>query len=162
MLIRIIIPFLISFVFFSCKNEHQKAVSKQKPVLKETLPPPTIEFMTKLRAETHTIDYLFRNTNFSITQQEPAAVQPVIGIMGTQKVAEVKASCVSPLRMTFVGNDGIVCDVEMYMTLDCLYQEYFIDGKATYAALVTEQAKNYLTNLIQQANSVRPPQPQGQ
>jgi len=147
---------------FSCKNEKQTVVSKEKPVLKETLPPPPVEFMSKLQTETHTIDYLFRNTNFSITQVEPSAVQPVIAIMGTERVPEIKASCVSPVRLTFVGDDGIVCDSEMYMGLDCLYQEYYINGKATYAALVTNQCKNYLTNLIMQANSVKPPQPQGQ
>lgn len=135
------------FLLASCSQN-----SGKKETTKETCPypVPTPEFIAKMQTA-ESLDYLVRNTNFSISQTEINAVKTTLTTMGTMPVENYNSACTSPIRLTLVGPEGIITDAELYT--DCKYQVYLINGKPTYAAQMTPQALSFLNNLLKQANN---------
>lgn len=131
------------------------ASTTQPETRMDALPAPNEDFIDKLKTETQGIDYMFRNTNFSISQSDAGSIATTIAIMGTEKSAFMDKKCNSPIRITYVGGEGIICDTEMYIEPSCMYQVYLIDNKPTYSARVTQAAFTYLNNLIKQAVNVQ-------
>lgn len=121
----------------------------------EALPAPTADFMEKLKSQTEGIDYMFRNTNFSISQSDAASIGTTVAMMGTEKPVFMDKKCNSPIRITYIGAEGIICDTEMYIDPTCMYQVYYLNNKPTYSAKMTQTAFTYLNNLINQAANVQ-------
>lgn len=145
-------------LIISCKpnasnNQEEKVTQSETRI--EALPAPTADFMEKLQNQTEGIDYMFRNTNFSISQSDASSIGTTVAMMGTEKAAFMDKKCNSPIRITFIGAEGIICDSEMYMQPSCMYQVYYVNNKPTYSAKMTQTAFNYLNNLINQASNVQ-------
>ena len=148
---------ILTVSLFSCKQNTEKKESSHHSVSAQTgniLPPVPEKFIYKLYEEVDHIDYYFRNTNFSVSQDEKTATQAYITTLSASPPAMVNDSCRSPLRMTFLSNGNILAETEMYMSEDCQYIEYIIDGKKTYHANYSEQGYKFLINLFQQAQNV--------
>jgi len=141
-----------SFIIFSCKTE-SNAAKTTSPNLEQSTPLPAVpeSYLINMYQNVDHIDYFFRNTNFSISQDEKTATQAFIATLSPGPASKVSDTCKSPLRMTFLAQGNIMVETEMYMTDDCLYVEYYIDGKKTYQSNYTEPGYNFLVNLIKQA-----------
>ena len=144
--------FLLACFSISCKSEPKKVNSVvSSNQITQALPPVPESYLINMYQNVDHIDYYFRNTNFSISQDKKSATQSFISMLSPGLASKVSSSCKSPLRMTFLSNGNIMVETEMYMTNDCLYVEYLIDGKKTYQSSYTEPGYNFLVNLIKQA-----------
>lgn len=141
---------LSTLVFFSCGN---KTTDEKQPVVTQSkiLPPVPEQFIVDMYEKIDHIDYYFRNTNFSVSQDSPEAVKSFISLLSPGLAKGVSDSCASPLRMTFLSQGNILFETEMYMTDNCMYVEYYIDNKKTYHSSHSEQGYNFLLNIIESA-----------
>lgn len=149
---------------FACKDpkSSQKTTTDQsslpKPVIVgELLPPAPESFIFEMYEKVDYIDYLFRNTNFSVSQGEKEAVQSIISTLSPSSPKAYNPSCKSPIRMTYLSQGEIFVETEMYMTEGCLFVEYYIDNVKTYHNNYSEEGFNFLIGLINQAKTSAPP-----
>jgi len=151
---KIITLFCFTILLFSCGNTPSKTSNTaQATVASKALPPVPASFLIDMFQKIDHIDYYFRKTNFSISQDTKEAVQSFISLLSDGKASKVSDSCVSPLRMTFLANGNIEFETEMYMTENCAYVEYYINNVKTYQSSYSEQGFNFLVNLIERAKS---------
>lgn len=151
---------LISFSLIACKGSENKSNDSNNGVntaKSEKLPPVPEKFIYKLFQEVDHIDYFFRYTNFSVSQDEKEATQAFIGTLSPGEAGTVSDTCVSPLRLTFLSEGNILAETEMYMTQDCRYVEYYIDGKKMYHSSYSEPGYNFLLSIYRQAENAQRP-----
>ena len=147
MKLKIALFCLIGLSIFSCKNKE-----KDSP---KVLPPVPEQYIVDAFNTIDHIDYYFRNTNFSVSQSEEAAVKNTISLLSAGKANNPQETCVSPLRMTYLSQGNIVFETEMYMTEGCMYVEYYINNVKTYQSSHSEEGYNFLVNIIKQATASR-------
>lgn len=152
---------LVTILSTSCK-ESKKSDSQENNTAvltqSQALPPVPTDFLYELYEKVDHIDYFFRYTNFSISQDEKPATQGFISTLSPGAAKMYNDTCRSPLRLTFLSEGNILCETEMYMTENCQYVEYFIDNKKTYRSSHSEEGYNFIRNIYQQAENARRPQ----
>ena len=145
----------------ACKNE--AASSIQKPAATNVpevdnsqvqLPAASEAFIINLYEKVDHIDYMFRNTNFSISQDEKEATQAMISTLSPAPARVVNSACKSPIRITYLALGEIIAESEMYMTENCQYVEYWIDGKKTFHNNYSQEGYNFLSNIMNSAQNV--------
>lgn len=142
---------LLLIMLTSCKSD-QKTTSA---VTSNTLPPVPKSFIIEMYEKVDHIDYFFRNTNFSISQDEKSATQAFISMLSPGKAVKTSDDCKSPLRMTFLSQGNILFETEMHMTENCQYVEYYINGVKKYQSSHSSEGYNFLLNLIKQGSNAR-------
>lgn len=151
----IVLTLLCFITLNSCKQsvENKNLVATSQ----KSLPAVPENFIFKLYEEVDHIDYYFRYTSFSVSQDEKVATQAFISTLSAGAASVVSDTCSSPLRLTFLSQGNILAETEMYMSKDCQYVEYYIDGKKTYQSSHSEAGYKFLANLFQQAQNVPRP-----
>lgn len=154
--ISTLLIFVLAIGLFSCNQSTSKENKTSAEVVTSSnkLPPVPEKFIYKLFQEVDHIDYYFRYTNFSVSQDEKSATQAFIGTLSPGEAATVSDTCVSPLRMTYLSEGNILAETEMYMSEDCQYVEYYIDGKKTYHSSYSEAGYKFLLDIFRQAQNV--------
>ncbi len=142
--------FLFLFTFIACKTEKSST-----PVVQEKLPPVPEQFIIDMYEKIDHIDYYFRNTAFSVSQDQKESVQQFISLLSSGEARMVSETCPSPLRMTFLSLGEIIFETEMYMSENCMYVEYYIDNKKTYQSAHSQEGYNFLMNIIKSAENAR-------
>lgn len=142
--------FLLTFLM-ACGNKAPKTDSTVQQ--SKALPPVPEAFLVEMFNKIDHIDYYFRQTNFSVSQDTKDAVQSFLSLMSPGLAMNVSDSCVSPLRMTYLAKGNIEFETEMYMTENCTYVEYYIDNVKTYQSSYTQEGFNYLMNIIESAKN---------
>ena len=149
--IKTILFLFVCAFFVACKTETPKVAAP----IHSKLPPVPEEFIVNAYKTIDHIDYLFRNTNFSVSQDEPDAIKHTISLLSPGEVSSVDPACKPNVRMTYLSQGNIMFDTEMYITENCVFVEYYIDNKKTYQSSFSEEGFNFLINIINSASSGR-------
>ena len=101
------------------------------------------------------IDYVFYNTNFSISQNEKASIQSAISHI-SQTPATLNPAC-KPIGRIFYQIEAVnVLEADMYFQDGCAYYVFLKNNKPTYGNLMTQDGIGYMNNIIQRASTVQP------
>ena len=83
------------------------------------------------------IDFVFYNTNFSMSQNQQAAIRSTLGTVSTTP-AKVLDKC-QPIGRVFFQIEGKNAEeADLFYGGDCLYYLFFKDGKYAYGNQLTE------------------------
>jgi len=144
----------LSFVFLSvvclqCKSEgsslettktptgHWPAAPAAPALAATQYPSVTEAIMKNLYDNCDYIDFVFYNTNFSMSQNQQAAIRSTLGTVSTTP-ATVLANC-QPIGRLFFQIDGKNAEeADLFYGGDCLYYLFFKDGKYAYGNQLTE------------------------
>lgn len=157
----ILILCTFTLLLLSCKETKDSVASSVNSVnsgQSAALPPVPEELIYELYEKVDHIDYYFRNTNFSVSQDEKQATQAFISTLSPGVAKIQNDTCKSPLRLTYLSEGNILLETEMYMTPNCQYVEYLINNQKTYRSSYSEDGYKFLVNLFQQASNVRRPE----
>ena len=104
------------------------------------------------------IDYVFYQTNFSLSQSEKEAIQATLVAIGADAPV-IDPSC-QPIGRIFFQVDGQNAEeADIYLSSQqCLYYIWMEDGKPAYANVMTEQAVKFYANVFQQVQQGAPQQ----
>jgi hypothetical protein len=102
------------------------------------------------------IDYLFYQTNFSMSQSDQAAIQTTLAAIGAE-APTVYPECQAIGRIFFQIEGQNAAEADIYLSQQCMYYVWMENGKPAYANLMTENAVKFYANIFQQVQQ-GPPQ----
>lgn len=140
---------------YSCKpNASQKEnANTQEPQsstqVSTTLPSIPEALLTKVFMECDFVDYIFYELPFSMSYDQQSTIQSVLRwVDGSTKIPS--QGCKALGRMIFQSKGDIMIEAEIYVSQECAYYKWFVDGTATYNNLMTMEGINHYAGIIQQ------------
>lgn len=158
---------LIGLLFFQCdsqpkENENQTNTAETEtqqqavaPVSSPQYPSITAEKMKFLWDNCDYVDFVFYETNFSMSQKEQNAIRTTLSGVATA-VAEVLPSC-KPVGRVFFQVDGQNKEeADLFFGGDCLYYIFFENGQYAYANQLTQSGFKFYKNIFEQVKTQNP------
>lgn len=140
----------ISILFIGCKGQEKNVVklTSDNEFIYPVLP---IQQQSYLFENVESIDYIFQDLPFSLSQSEKPSIQTKIAGISQNGV---KANGCSPIaRMFFQIKGEILFEADVYFTPpDCHYYVFLENGKALYANQMGEQNINFYLQFLKQMN----------
>ncbi len=138
----------------ACKSEGDKAsdatsTAKQEQATTslESIPG---EAMRDLWENCTAIDVIFYQTNFSISQDEQAAIRNTLGYFLPSPITH-NPNCKPIGRLTFIADGEIRQEADIYNTQGCQYFIWIKDNKPAYINPMAPQGVTFLEQVMQQA-----------
>lgn len=102
------------------------------------------------------IDYVFYQTNFSLSQSEKAAIQTTLAAIGAD-APTIDSNC-QPVGRIFFQVDGQNAEeADIYLSApNCMYYIWMENGKPAYANMMTEKAVQFYASVFQQVQQGAP------
>lgn len=101
------------------------------------------------------IDYVFYQTNFSLSQSEKAAIQSTLAAIGAD-APQIDPSCRPVGRIFFQVEGQNAAEADIYLAENCLYYVWMENGQPAYANMMTENAVQFYANVFQQVQQQSP------
>ena len=157
-----ILILFLGITFFSCQsdNKHttpQKETTKKSNDVKSaahqnTLPPMPSQDIKTLWDRCDYIDYLFFNTDFTLSQDDKASIQQFVSFLSNQPAKE-KHDCESLGRVFFQEKGEILYEADFYFKKGCTYLEFLENNKPKWHNELTPQGIKFFLNLFKKAQS---------
>jgi hypothetical protein len=106
-----------------------------------------IEAMRDLWENCDAIDLIFYKTNFSMSQNEKAAIQNTIGFIGPGAVAH-NPNCKPVARMSFQVKGEIRQEADVYIDEGCQYVLWMKDNKPVYINPISPQGAMFFQQIV--------------
>lgn len=156
---------LFAFLFVNCtdtSNESSNASNIKKadtraPQTGEKLPSITIEIMQKIFEESDYADFVFYNTNFSMSMDKKASIQSTLTHISESVPPSLNPNCKAIGRVFYQIDGENYMEADIFFENGCQYYVFYVDKKKTYANMMTQDGINHYANIFQQLGS-----PQGQ
>ena len=160
---------LLSLLFLQCNNNPKKddktaeKTTQTKPVSTTaaptqavaTYPSITEEKMKYIYENCDYIDFIFYETDFSMSQnQRPAIIQTIGGVSTTP--APIDASCKPVGRLFFQVQGTNALEADLFFTGTCMYYIFLENGTYAYANLMTPQAATFYQKIFAEVSTKRP------
>ena len=113
------------------------------------LPSITFDEMKALYESADFIDVIFYNMEFSMSVNNKANIQRMVGFVSTQ-VAKLNPNCKPTGRIFFQKNGEMMAEADMYFDDVCRYFVFMKNGKATYANDITPEGQAYFNQIFTQ------------
>jgi hypothetical protein len=109
--------------------------------------------MSRLLNNCHSIDYIFKNMNFSLNMTEKDAILQNIGFIDINApMQHIPAECKPIGRKFFKLPNAEEYSVDVYLTSNCRFYVFVDkDNKPIFANKMTEQGIQYYINTAKQA-----------
>jgi hypothetical protein len=155
------------FLFYSCDDKGTATDDASDEIVVNTTPPPTTlpvtpidktlpsipkEKVKELWDNAHSIDYIMTNLPFSLStsdfQQSRAMLQHI-----SIDSSIVYPDCGKTATISYVGDEGILMEADLYYSLTdsrCNYFIFYQNGQPAYANRLTEQGYNYYQQIVTQ------------
>lgn len=151
----------ILFLVFSCskpaenKNEIQNDVLSTNALQKagEKLPSITLDILEKLFNECNYVDYLFYDSNFSMSISNVGSIRQTLSHIAEQ-TPTINPNC-KPIGRIFYeiqGNTEIEADI--FLNNQCQYYIFYKDNKQIYANNLTAEGVAHYNSIFQQARKM--------
>lgn len=111
-----------------------------------------IEAMRELWEQCDGIDIIFYKTNFSLSQNEKAAIQNTIGFFGPTYVEHNK-DCKPVGRITFLIKGEIRREADIYIDQGCQYFLWMENNKPVYINPMSPQGVTFFEQIIKKGQS---------
>ncbi|MCB0704258.1 MAG: hypothetical protein KDC34_03075 [Saprospiraceae bacterium] len=159
----------VMFSLVSCQQNTEKTTSAEPEVpaapptqvttgqVMESLP---ISQLEAIYTTCDFADFIFYEPSFSMSQDEPASIQQVLGLIAAQP-ATLDPACKPRGRVFFQvkGEDKLVADI--YLGDQCNYFVFIENDKPAFANLMIPQGVQYFNNSIQQVLQMQQEAQQG-
>lgn len=155
--------FLVS-IFFSCGNDKKTVAAKPTtqvakpaaPALNPPLPSISLETAQHLFANCDYIDYIFYNTNFSVSQAEKASIQSALTHIAQQSPPGLNPNCKAIGRVYYQIQGDNYLEADIYFQDGCKYFVFYENKKPAYCNLMTDNGMAYYTNIFKQVQGTGP------
>ena len=147
---RFIIYLFLSFSILSCKNSDisNNKSPIEKPVF-EVLPE---EMKIDLHNRCDYIDYIFRALPISASFGPNQGIAMNIDFISDQPVLNFSQNCKPIARKMFQSKANIILEADVVYGEGCMYYVFYINGKSSYASMMTQQGVNFYANIISSVN----------
>lgn len=162
---KIISFFLFAFFLGACSQNNEAGNAKADPATAtktsptkggENLPSITMEIMTKIFEESDYADFVFYNTNFSMSMDQKVSIQGTLRHV-SEKVPLLNPKCKAIGRVFYQIEGENYMEADIFFEQDCKYYIFYENGKKSYANQMTQDGVNHYANIFSQLGS-----PQGQ
>lgn len=99
------------------------------------------------------IDYLFYNTNFSISQNQKGSIQTAISHIA-QSPAIHNPACKAIGRIFYQIEGKSILEADIHFQDGCTYFRFLKDKKYAYGNLMTDDGVLYMNNILTQASQM--------
>lgn len=152
-----ILIFLSCFIF-SCEqptanNNKPATVVNTPPQVGEKLPSITVDIMQKLFDQCDYVDYLFYESNFSMSMNNKQSIQQTLTHV-SEKVPVINPNCKSIGRVFYEINGNTEIEAEIFFSKDCQYFVFMKDQKRIYANNLTADGVTHFNNVFSQAKKM--------
>ena len=120
------------------------------------LPSVTVEIMRKIFNESDYADFVFYNTNFSMSMDKKQSIQSTLRHIA-ESVPAINPSCKAIGRVFYQIEGENYIDADIFFEDNCKYYVFYVDGKKTYSNQMTPDGINHYNNIFSQLGN-----PQGQ
>ena len=157
---RLLFLLVTVFLFGSlgCKNPETKEVKAEvKKVASpagqfERLPK---EIMLTLFNNVEMLDYIFHDLPFSMSQDEKESIQTNVSYIGQKAQPNIPPGCKPMARQFYQINGEIEYEADIYFSESCYFYVFYVNGKATYANVMSEAGRNFFNTMISKALNAR-------
>ncbi len=163
---------LVTIFFLQCTGNQQTSTVKEPETIQEEVVPTettttpaataaypsiTAEKMRYLWDNCDYVDFIFYETNFSMSQNDQNAIRSTLSGVSTA-VADVRASC-KPVGRVFFQVDGQnASEADLFFGGECLYYIFLENGTYAYANQLTEGGFNFYKNIFEQVSTQAAPE----
>jgi hypothetical protein len=155
------ILFVLSLLLFSCSQPTESKSETQNDVLStnalpkagKKLPSITIAILEKLFNECNYVDYLFYDSNFSMSITNVGSIRQTLAHIAEQ-TPTINPNC-KPIGRVFYeiqGNTEIEADI--FLNNQCQYYIFYKDNKQIYANNLTADGVAHYNSIFQQARKM--------
>lgn len=130
-------------------SKEEKWKTKAQEVKVSSLPSISFDEMKKIYEGTDFIDIIFYNVDFSMSVNNKANIQRMVGMVSTN-VAQLNPSCQAMGRLFFQKNGELLIEADMYYDETCQYFVFQKNGKPAYANYITPEGQAYFAKIFSQ------------
>ncbi len=141
--------------FFACDSNSGKqadSTTTTQGKAMESIPFETISYVFE---NCDYVDYVFYNTNFSISQNEKASIQGAIAQI-SKTPATLDPNCKAIGRVFYQIDGKNHLEADLYFQEGCYYYVFLENNKPKYANVMTDEGIAYFKNIMARAQSVQP------
>ena len=152
----------IAFLLFSCgqspganseTNSSPNITSVNSNQASEKLPSIGIDLMQKLFDKCNYVDYLFYESDFSMSMNNQQSIQQTLTHIAEQ-VPTLNPKCKSIGRVFYEIDGNTEIEAEIYFSNDCQYFVFIKDQKRVYANNITADGVAHFNNIFSQARKM--------
>ena len=158
----------LSCLFFSCnqpkENKNEPTVASNAPVTSitpnnnqqqsgEKLPSITLDIMQKLFDKCDYVDYLFYESNFSMSMNNKQSIQQTLTHIAEQ-VPAIDPNCKSIGRVFYEIEGNTEIEAEIFFSDKCQYFVFMKGQERIYANNITADGVTHFNNIFQQARQM--------
>jgi len=152
---KIIFFLFLGYSILGCKSDKKPAnqttnVTQAKKI--SVLPPLPEAHMKIIWEKCDYLDYLFYNTNFTLSQDNQASIQQFVTFLSNEH-ATTRKECKSLGRVFFQEKGEIMYEAEFYFEKGCTYLEFLVDNKPKWHNELTPKGIQFFMNLFKKAQS---------
>ncbi len=146
---------ILGFSILSCKSDKKpvqqttKVAASQKVNVLPPLPEADVRIIWE---KCDYLDYLFYNTNFTLSQDDQASIQQFITFLSNEP-AKTRKECKSLGRVFFQEKGEIMYEAEFYFEKGCTYLEFLVNNKPKWHNELTPKGVQFFMNLFKKAQS---------
>ena len=131
------------------QSEQETTTATTENTGQATYPSISSETMKMLWDSCDYIDYIFYNTNFSMSQNQRPAIQASIAGISTTP-ALIKPTCQAVGRIFFQVEGVNAMEADIFLGPDCFYYVFLENGQYAYANMMTEEGRGFYANIFNQ------------
>ncbi len=145
------IIFLFLLILCSCQNSSKdiREAAQADSEAAVAYPSITEEIMVKLWEQCDFVDYIFYDYDFSLSQEEKAAIQTSINHI-TREVPVIDPACRSIGRIFYQIDGENVMEADIVVSEKCQYYVFYENGKKTYANKLSAAGIGFYQKIFQQ------------
>jgi len=152
------LSFSLLLALMSCNTPPtEKTETKSAPVktvvAAEKLPSIPVAILQKLFDNCDYVDYLFYETNFSMSMNNKGSIQQTLTHV-SQTVPVLDNTCKSIGRVFYEINGETEIEAEIYFSDKCQYFVFMKDNKRIYANNITPDGVAHFQNIFKQASAM--------
>ena len=144
------------FILVSCNAPSTEQASSENTTQANSgqkLPSITLEIMQKLFDKCDYVDYLFYDTNFSMSMNNKASIQQTLTHVA-ENVAVLDPNCKSIGRVFYEIEGQTEIEAEIYFSNQCQYFVFMKNQKPIYANNITAAGVTHFNNIFKQAEQM--------
>lgn len=148
------------FCFASCgtttDNKDSTAKKPAEKVVAQTsaqLPSITVELMQKLYDKCDYVDYLFYESDFSMSMNNKGSIQQTLTHV-SEGVPVLNPNCKSIGRVFYEIEGNTEIEAEIFFSNECQYFVFMKDQKQIYANNITGDGVAHFNNIFEQAKKM--------
>lgn len=137
---------IVTLLLVSCADE-KKPTSKPSTPEAKTFPSLPTHRIQDLYRKCISVDIIAYTMGISMSYNDPESIRPVLAFL-TINPGTIQPNCKSVGRISFMTEEGIGEEAEMYIHNGCRTFVWLEDGKPAYSNQLTHEGLDFFTRFI--------------